>query len=350
MSASSGERFILDPALRAECEDAIRAGSKSFLAASLLLPGQIRVASRALYAFCRAADDLVDEGQDSDAALIELGNRLDAIYAANEDDLSCEAGCDRAFAAVVRHFDIPRAVPDALIDGFRWDAEGRSYETIDELVAYCARVASTVGMMMTLIMGCTDRHVLARAADLGLAMQLTNIARDVGEDANRGRIYLPRQWLAQAGIEPSELLENPSSSPALNAVVERLLDLANSLYARAMSGIGGLPFSCRVAIRSAALIYRDIGREIERNGWDSISQRAHTSTRRKLELIAHAASTPALFVPVSVEPPHPQTAFLVDAAARAHPLPPKGLDAKAGRMIEIIAASESRRREFGALS
>lgn len=340
MSAISSERFDLDASLRAECEQAIREGSKSFLAASLLLPGQIKIAARALYAFCRAADDLVDEGEDCTQALEELTERLNLIYKGG----TIETGCDQAFSAVAEHFDIPREIPDALIEGFAWDSEQRTYETIDDVAAYCARVASTVGVMMTLIMGSTDRHVLARAADLGLAMQLTNIARDVGEDARRGRIYLPLSWLREAGIDPATLISDPKATPALNTVVERLLDVANGFYSRAMTGIAGLPFSCRVAIRSAALIYREIGREIERNGWDSVSQRAHTSTFRKLELIAYAASTPTLFLPVSTHVPHQETQFLIDAAAKANPSPPKGLDAKAGRMIEIIAASENRRR------
>ena len=340
MSAITNDKFDLEPTLRTECEEAIREGSKSFLAASLLLPGQIRVAARALYAFCRAADDLVDDGDDCDAALVELTTRLDLIYKGGE----VVHGCDQAFAAVAEHFDIPREVPDAMIEGFAWDAEGRTYETIDDLAAYCARVASTVGMMMTLIMGSTDRHVLARAADLGLAMQLTNIARDVGEDAHRGRIYLPINWMHEAGIDPDEFLKAPKASPELNTVVERLLDAANTFYSRAMTGIAGLPFACRVAIRSAALIYREIGREIERNGWDSVNRRACTSKLRKLELIAYAASTPNLFLPVSTHKPHLATQFLVEAAAQANPGPPKGLDAKAGRMIEIIAVSENRKR------
>ena len=340
MPASSPERFELNPALRKQCEDAIREGSKSFLAASLLLPTQIRLATRALYAFCRAADDLVDESGNPSDGVEALKSRLDAIYR----DCPQNHTADMAFHAVAKHFDIPRLLPDALIEGFAWDAQGRDYHTLDDVAAYAARVASTVGVMMTLVMGVTDRHTLARAADLGIAMQLTNIARDVGEDARRGRIYLPLDWLAEADINPNALLDNPVASPGLCAVVERLLETANSHYAKAMTGITGLPFSCRMAIRSAALIYREIGREIERNNFDSVSHRAHTSTIRKLELIAYSIYSPTLFSSVSSEEASAQTRFLVDAAASAKPQEPRGFDGKAGRMMEIIALSENRRR------
>ena len=130
----------------------------------------------------------------------------------------------------------------------------------------------------------------------------------------------------------------------MRATTERLLDSAHILYARAMTGIAGLPLSCRTAIRSAALIYREIGREIEIAGHDSVTRRAHTSTRRKLELIARAAATPFLFQPVSTEPAHPEVRFLVEAAAAGRVSAPSGFDAKAGRMIELMALSENRRR------
>jgi phytoene synthase len=308
----------LIPVLRRECEEAIRAGSKSFLAASVLLPGSTRMAARALYAFCRATDDLVDESADPAQGLAEIRARLDAIYRGTPRDHPA----DRAFVAVVEHYALPRALPEALVEGFEWDVEGRTYRDCAELCAYSARVASSVGVMMTLIMGVCDRAVLARAADLGLAMQLTNIARDVGEDARRGRIYLPLDWLDEAGIDADAFLANPEACPAMRATTERLLNAAHSLYARAMTGIAGLPLTCRMAIRSAALIYREIGREIEKSGHDSITRRAHTSTRRKLELIAQAASTPFLFQPVSTEPAHPEVRFLVEAAAAGREAPP----------------------------
>ena len=340
MQAISPESFWLDPALRRDCEEAIANGSKSFLAASMLLPGPARSAARALYAFCRMADDLVDESADTQHGLAQARARLDAIYRGKPVD----APADRAFAALVEHYAMPRALPEALIEGFAWDAENRRYKDFSSLCGYAARVASSVGVMMTLIMGVADRSVLARAADLGLAMQLTNIARDVGEDAERGRLYLPLDWLHEARLDAGTLIAAPAATPALRSVVERLIAQADLFYNRAMTGIAGLPLGCRVAIRAAALIYREIGREIEKNGHDPVSQRAVTSTRRKLELIAQAVSSPFLFQAVSQAPAHDETAFLVDAAAEGRLSAPRGTEAKAARMLDLMLLSETRRR------
>jgi 15-cis-phytoene synthase len=342
-------RFELDPALHEACVESIRAGSKSFHAASLLLPSRVRLPARALYAFCRASDDLVDDGpaeaSGKRANAARLRARLAAVYSGDPGD----AIEDQVFAKVVEAFQIPRSVPDALVEGFEWDESGRTYETIDELCAYAARVASTVGVMMTLIMGGRDRAVLARAADLGFAMQLTNIARDVGEDARRGRLYLPRQWMREAGLDPDHWLANPTHNKQLGLVVARLLDYAAIFYDRALTGVGGLPIDCRPAIRSAAYIYRDIGREIAKAGFNSVDTRAHTSKNRKIELIAMAAMTPFQFSPVLTVATHASGQFLVDASAAREPLAIRGLDAKAGRLIELMALSEERRRIADAL-
>jgi 15-cis-phytoene synthase len=122
-------------------------------------------------------------------------------------------------------------------------------------------------------------------------MQLTNIARDVGEDARAGRLYLPREWLAQAGINPDDWLTAPRFAPALGRVVQRLLDVADQLYARAEIGIAGLPVGCRPGIFAARLLYAEIGREINRNGLDSVSRRAVVSPARKLRLLAGLAAS-----------------------------------------------------------
>ena len=110
-------------------------------------------------------------------------------------------GVDPALAAVVQRFDMPRELLDALLDGFYWDTTARRYETLQDVQDYGARVAGTVGAMMAVIMGVRGEAGMARACDLGVAMQLTNIARDVGEDARNGRLYLPRQWLREAGVD-----------------------------------------------------------------------------------------------------------------------------------------------------
>jgi phytoene synthase len=144
-------------------------------------------------------------------------------------------------------------------------------------------------------------------------MQLTNIARDVGEDARNGRLYLPLDWLAEEGIDARAFLEKPTFKPGLARVVSRLLDEADGLYRRAEAGIAGLPPDCRAAIRAASLIYSEIGRVVRGHGCDSVNQRAVTSTARKLALLA-SAFRPGRAEPwASAAPALPANLFLVRA-------------------------------------
>jgi phytoene synthase len=295
----------------------MRTGSKSFFAASLLLPARVRGPATALYAYCRLADDAIDLGENPRAALAALHGRLDAVYDGRPHDVDA----DRALATVVHTHGIPRTLLDALLDGFLWDSEQRRCATLADLEAYAARVAGTVGAMMTLVMGTRGAGALARACDLGVAMQLTNIARDVGEDARAGRLYLPLDWLAQAGIDAEGFLAEPRFTPALARVVERLLAHAARLYGRAEHGIAALPRDCRPAIRAARLIYAEIGEQLAREGFDSIGQRTVVSRQRKLALLARATSA-AFVVPGWGHlgaPALPAVQFLVDAAATAKP-------------------------------
>jgi phytoene synthase len=291
----------------------MRGGSKSFFAASLMLPARVRGPATALYAFCRLADDAIDLGTDPHAAMRDLQQRLDAIYARQPRAIDA----DIALAAVVHQHGIPRELPDALLEGFLWDTQQRRHETLADVEAYSARVAATVGAMMALVMGTRDAAALARACDLGVAMQLTNIARDVGEDARAGRLYLPRQWLTEAGIDADAWLRAPVFNPAIASVIERLLQAADALYRRAEHGIAALPRDCRPAIRAARLVYAEIGEQLRRDGLDSISHRVVVSKQRKLALMARAAGAavsrqrrPA--APMDVLP---AVQFLVDAAA-----------------------------------
>lgn len=266
------------------CRAILAEGSRSFSAAALLLPRRVRWAASGFYAFCRVADDLVDEASDPGGAVIELKRRLDRIYRHDPID----DPVDRVLCSVVHTHGIPRAPLDALIDGFVWDAQGRRYETLTDVLAYAARVASAVGVVMTFIMGRRDSETLARACDLGAAMQLTNICRDVGEDARRGRLYLPGTWLREEGIDPERLLGEPGFTPGLGRVVKRLLEEADRLYARGATGIPALPSDCRSAIRAAGWIYADIGRVIRQHGYDSVSSRARVGGLRKLLLVVRA--------------------------------------------------------------
>ncbi len=302
------------PADQAACRDLLCGGSRSFYAASLLLPRSVYEPATALYAFCRIADDEIDLADRPHDAVLALRQRLDAVYAGRPMQISA----DRALADVVQQFAVPRTLLDALIEGFAWDAEGRRYEDISSVYAYSARVAATVGAMMTLLMGVRDPDLIARACDLGVAMQLSNIARDVGEDAANGRLYLPRQWLREEGLDPDAWLVNPVWSPALGRVVSRLLEAAEGLYARADQGIGGLPLRCRAGIGAARHLYAEIGHEVGRRGWDSVRSRAVVSPRRKAQLLPRvlAAAFPRRTVAL---PPLAETLFLVEAV-RVQPL------------------------------
>jgi phytoene synthase len=331
---------MIAPADLEACRAAIRTGSHSFHAASRLLPARVRDPALVLYAFCRFADDAVDEGADKVRAVLRLRDRLDAAYAGRPHD----APADRAFAAMVRAHEMPRALPEALLEGFAWDAEGRRYATLSEVCAYSARVAAAVGAMMCVLMGARAPDTLARACDLGVAMQLTNIARDVGEDARAGRIYLPLDWLAEAGVDAGAFLTDPRPGPALGGVVARLLAFADDLYLRSEAGISALPMSCRAGIHAARLIYGAIGAEVARAGHDSVTRRVRTTGRRKLGLIAlagvRAAASPVM--PQSARlhaAPLPEVAFLVTAAARG-----SQRASRSEALISVLAQLEARDR------
>jgi phytoene synthase len=334
------------------CVELMRGGSRSFFAASRLLPTRMRAASIALYAFCRVADDLVDQaaarGEDVHLSLGELYQRLDAIY----QDRPQSFVEDRALAVVVHQYRLPRGLLEALLEGFAWDAQGRSYQTLEDLHAYAARVAGSVGAMMCWIMGGRSASTLARACELGVAMQLTNIARDVGEDARQGRLYLPRQWLEQAGLEADSWLLAPHICTPLQDVIERLLQEADRLYSQATAGVAGLPRDCRPAIVAARLIYAEIGHQLRREGLNPVDHRAVVSRSRKLALLSRSWWPMSSPVEHAYAPPLPAIAYLVDLCERdgARPLParPQWVRRPLGQrliwMIELFERQQVLRR------
>ena len=330
-----------------DCSDLMRTGSKSFFAASRLLPVRHRSAAVSLYAFCRVADDAIDEAGPqpgaSARALVMLRERLDAIYSGQPQAFAA----DRAFSKVIAEHGLPRDIPEALLEGFAWDAEGRRYPDIEALLGYCARVAGTVGAMMALIMGVRDERAMARACELGVAMQLTNIARDVGEDARLGRIYLPIDWLRAEGIDPDRWLANPQPGPALARVVERLIDLSDTLYRRAEEGLAELPRDCRPAILAARLIYADIGIEIRRARHDSVTRRAVVGRRRKIARLIQCL--PCLLAAPRRPRGHrplPAIAFLVEAStATMRSRSPRTVSEKAAWMVDLFLTLAERERQ-----
>lgn len=270
----------------AACRAILRRGSRSFLAASLLLPRRLRGPASALYAFCRVSDDRVDdqEGSSPGATLAHLHERLQRAVAGRP----LPDPVDRALADTLRRFSIPAALPELLLEGFAWDLSGRRYETLSALLDYAVRVAGSVGAMMALLMDRREPSVLARAVELGVAMQLTNIARDVGPDAEARRLYLPLDWLREVDLDPDALLHRPCASSALASVLDRLLAEADRLYRSADLGIAVLPPGCRPAIRAAQRGYRAIGDEIRRQGCQALQTRAQVTPWRRLAIIAGA--------------------------------------------------------------
>ncbi len=326
----------------------IRVGSRSFYTASLLLPDDVREAAYALYGFCRLSDDAVDVEGGQVEAVARLRARLDAVYA----DSPGADPVDRALTDAVFRFAIPRALMDALLEGLEWDVEGRDYETLSDVYAYAARVAGSVGGMMAALMGARTPDLVARACDLGVAMQLTNIARDVGEDGRLGRLYLPRAWMREAGINPDAWLASPVFSAELGAVVSRLLDCAEALYSRADAGIANLSPAFRPAIFAARHLYAEIGAKLARRGLDSVTARTTVSAQRKAWLVVRAleqAARPANELPVG--PPLVETAFLVEAVTR-EPSPVgrtgqtgrRGIDNDLGWAIDLFTTLEGRGR------
>jgi len=326
------------------CRAVIRTGSLSFHAASKLLPATIRDPALALYAFCRLADDEVDEGADKARAVLRLQERLELAYAGRP----MNAPEDRAFTAIIEAFEMPRTLPEALLEGLAWDAVGRRYHTLSEVRDYSARVAAAVGAMMCVLMRVRDADALARACDLGVAMQLTNIARDVGEDAREGRIYLPLDWMAEAGLEPEAFMRAPAANAEVRRMVRRLLTEARRLYLRSEAGIACLPRRARTGIYAARYIYAAIGGAAARGGYDTVTQRARTSARQKVALIGTSAlraggSMVLPRSPILFAPPLDEVRFLVDATADKA-LRPQG---RTGALLSILAELKAREAASG---
>jgi 15-cis-phytoene synthase len=275
-----------DPII-AHSRESIEKGSKSFALAAKLLPASIRDDAFMLYGWCRHCDDVIDQQvlgfASAGAADGPVAERLAILRAKTAGALAGRA-TEPVFIAlsrVAKKHAIPERHPMELLAGFEMDASGRHYETIEDTLAYCYHVAGVVGVMMAMIMGVREGAVLNRASDLGLAFQLTNIARDVIEDAKVGRIYLPAEWLSEARVPAAAIIE-PSHRQAVFVAVQRLLREADAYYASAFYGLRELPLRTAIGIGAARRIYRDIGQIVigrEAGAWD---KRAAAGRMRKI--------------------------------------------------------------------
>jgi 15-cis-phytoene synthase len=281
-------------ALVAIAQESIARGSKSFASASKLFDRQTRERAWLLYSWCRKCDDIAD-GQDHGGAMSVVDNaaeRLAFLRDMTERALVGETTGDPAFDAlglVVKECAIPHAWPRDLIQGFAMDADDFSPRTTADLLTYCYHVAGVVGLMMAVIMGVDpkDAETLGRAKDLGLAFQLANIARDVSEDANAGRCYLPATWLGKADIPPGEHMKPPYRD-ALADIGVQLTTMAQGYEDSARIGARRLPFRARWAVLAAAGIYGDIAREVARRGPSAWDQRIVTSKAAKTGWVLRA--------------------------------------------------------------
>eukprot|EP01087_Luapelamoeba_hula_P002335 TRINITY_DN12016_c0_g1_i1.p1 TRINITY_DN12016_c0_g1~~TRINITY_DN12016_c0_g1_i1.p1 ORF type:complete len:376 (+),score=54.92 TRINITY_DN12016_c0_g1_i1:221-1348(+) len=306
--------------------EVIKNASKSFYFSSLLLPHDVRMDIIDLYAFLRYCDDVVDETHSAHPqkrSFLEQLGRYGSHPALQQHTVGTttpDVGSEFQISSQIlstydqlaqkHHFS--NEILSLFVEGMVWDVSNKLYETEDELVQYCIRVASIVGFYCCAIMGVTEELTLRYACCLGIAMQLTNIARDVGEDMSRGRVYLPLSWLSADlqqhirtynsafvqhiqsgkdestidGLSPQDL--TPLQRRSIEEAVKKLLALADCYYEAAEKGIAYLPFNCQLAVRTASKVYNEIGVEVTKKDYNSMDSRAHVTLSRKIVLFFHA--------------------------------------------------------------
>jgi phytoene synthase len=271
----------------------------------------------ATYAYCRIADDIVDE-----ALSLETDDPAEAL-ARWERELDYPSDpVAVAFADTRDRFDVPLQPVRDLITGARMDLNPAPYASWRELRIYCYHVAGTVGLMVAPILGCRDPRALPHAAELGIAMQLTNILRDVAEDAQMGRLYLPLDEIAAFGCDPEAILAG-QPGPGFRDLIAFQIDRARSLYAIALKGVPALSPSGRFATLAASRFYAGILDRIEAMDYDVFRDRAYVPSRRKLAALPGVATT-VLGMSLIVQPqyagsPEPLQESLPSNLARTTP-------------------------------
>lgn len=254
--------------------------SKSFYFASGLLPEEKRAAVRALYAFCRTVDDIVDEASDAEQdCQLEYWRMIVETASFPQDDLVAAAWTD-----TLTRYHIPYHYALQLIDGVARDLSQTRYQTFDELATYCYGVASTVGLMSMYIVGFQSKDAIPYAIKLGVALQMTNILRDVGEDYRNGRLYLPREELAFYGIPESDIAQGRVTE-IWRQFMKFQLDRTRKLYEESWAGVKMLEHEGQLAIGAASVFYQGILEEIEKNDYDVFKRRASLSALGKVSRV-----------------------------------------------------------------
>ena len=263
------------------CQDKAAARGSSFYYSFLFLPPERRRAITALYAFCREIDDVVDECHDAQIAATKLAwwrEELARVYAGNP-----QHPIGQALRPATERFNLPHELLSEIIDGMEMDLTQSRYLDFTALSLYCYRVASVVGLLAAEIFGYQDRHTQKYAHDLGMAFQLTNIIRDVGEDARRGRVYLPLDEMKRFGVTVDDLFE-ARQTDNFRKLMEFQIERAEHYYAQALAQ---LPASDRKTQRPGlimAAIYRDVLDVIKAEGCLVLKQRTSLTPLRKLWL------------------------------------------------------------------
>lgn len=253
--------------------------------AARLLPEPQRREAAVLYAFCRRVDDAVDEAPDEATAIERLSRLRDELVGSTEPGAIVGTLLD-----VARHRGLDLVYVRELLDGVESDLGGVRIADDEALLRYCYRVAGTVGLLMAPLLDIDEPRALYHAIDLGVAMQITNICRDVAEDAERGRVYLPGERLRVAGTSQEAILEGRASKRALSRVVRDLLEMADDYYASADRGMRYIPSRCRLGILAAARVYRRYGVQLRERGCNPLQTRPELSWSDKIRGFATGVS------------------------------------------------------------
>ncbi len=265
-------------------ESAISKGSKTFYFASRFMGRERRNAFYAIYAFCRHTDDLIDnnEGNPRLQRLL-IRDWKKRFLEAYKKGYSTDPVLN-PFVHVMKQYSIPLRYPLELIRGVSMDISKKEYRTFTELRRYCFRVASVVGLMLMRTLGIENARRSKRCAiNLGIAMQLTNILRDVGEDARMGRVYFPKDELARFGLTIADIL-SLNKKEGLMDFLKFQVERARSYYREAMRGIATIHTEVRMVIALASTLYREILSVIEENEYEVFGKRAYVNTFRKVML------------------------------------------------------------------
>jgi phytoene synthase len=290
----------------AHCARLLGRSAPGLLAASMALPGRARDSAIVLGAANAVfLDEARREGVDP-ATIERLGERVLAAFEGTPEDRPL----DRAIARLAKEERLPRVVFDAALEAARWDANGRRYATIENLLDYAVRAGGAPAIGMAIVLGVRGRDVLARAADLGVGITLTMIARDVGKHARAGRVLLPLEWLEEAGVDVDAWISRPEASAGVRVVVERVLNAASGFLYRVDPGLASIPIRFRPAVRAVRYSYSLERAWIAENGYDTVTEARPIPVSRRAAVVLRSLRATAR--EWSAQTPTTSAGFILD--------------------------------------